>query len=221
MKKIIPLLFLIFLQFSCATTKIYPRIKCQTCVNKSDGILLMPLQWDPSFRQLSTAQANQLERMILEIFREEGFTQVELYDRMEYDLLNAGIRDVNDPVQRANINLELGIPYLLGLSLSESDWSGNWQPIDPENPEAGTYWEEDTKVSSMLRIGLFETATGDIVSDYAVEATINGMPIPIGDGETMNLNFGSVSRTVSIATRKGIKNLVLDCNCPIGENQNF
>ncbi|MFC3416869.1 hypothetical protein [Algoriphagus hitonicola] len=213
MKKIIPLLFLIFLQFSCATTKIYPRIKCQTCVSKSDGILLMPLQWDPSFRQLSTAQINELERMILEIFREEGFTQVELYDRMEYELLNAGIRDVNDPVQRAKINLELGIPYLLGLSLGESDWSGNWEAIDPDFPEAGTYWEEDTQVSSMLRIALFETAAGDIVSDYAVEATINGMPIPIGDGESLTLNFGSVIRAVSIATRKGIKNLVTDCSC--------
>lgn len=213
MKKIISLLFLIFLQFSCATTKIYPRIKCQTCVSKSDGILLMPLQWDPSFRQLSTAQINELEGMILEIFREEGFTKVELYDRMEYELLNAGIRDVNDPVQRANINLELGIPYLLGLSLGESDWSGNWEAIDPDFPETGTYWEEDTQVSSMLRIALFETAAGDIVSDYAVEATINGMPIPIGDGESLTLNFGSVIRAVSIATRKGIKNLVTDCSC--------
>ncbi|SDD67485.1 hypothetical protein SAMN04488104_104616 [Algoriphagus faecimaris] len=173
----------------------------------------MPLQWEPSFQQLSTSQINQLERMILEIFREEGFTQVDLYDRMEFELLNAGIKDVNDPVQRANINLELGIPYLLGLSLGESGWSGNWRAIDPNYPEAGTYWEEDTQVSSMLRVGLFETATGDIVSDYAVETTINGLPIPIGDGETLSMNFGSVAKAVTVATRKGIKNLVKDCSC--------
>lgn len=213
MKKLIPFLLLIFIQFSCSTTKIYPRIKCQTCVSKSDGILLMPLQWEPSFQQLSTSQINQLESMILEIFREEGFTKVDLYDRMEFELLNAGIRDVNDPVQRANINLELGIPYLLGLSLGESGWSGNWRSIDPNYPEAGTYWEEDTQVSSMLRVGLFETATGDIVSDYAVETTMNGLPIPIGEGETLSMNFGSVAKAVTVATRKGIKNLVKDCSC--------
>lgn len=57
--------------------------------------------------------------MIVEIFHEEGFTNVAIYDQMDYELLNAGIKDVEDPVQRANINLELGIPYLLGLSLGE------------------------------------------------------------------------------------------------------
>jgi hypothetical protein len=137
--------------------------------------------------------------MILEIFREEGFTKVALYDQMDYELLKAGIKDVNDPIQRANIDLELGIPYLLGLSLGELRWTGNW--------------ENDTQISNSLRIALMETATGEIISDYAVNTTIDGLPIPLGDGESMSLNFASLSKAVSISTRKGIKNLVNDCEC--------
>ena len=151
--------------------------------------------------------------MILEIFHEEGFSNVALYDQMEYELLRAGIKDVNDPVQRANIDLELGIPYLLGLSLGELRWTGTWENTDPSNIASSTYWENDTQISNSLRVALMETATGEIISDYAVNTTIDGLPIPLGDGESMSLNFASLSRAVSISTRKGIKNLVKDCEC--------
>jgi hypothetical protein len=184
-----------------------------TCVSKSDGILLMPLHWEPSFRKLSTAQLNNLENRILSTLREEGFTNVELYDRMDFELLNAGIRDINNPVQRANINLQLGIPYLLGLSLGEAEWTGEWNPINSDEPEMGTYWESDTRVSSMLRIALFETATGEIVSDYAVETTIDGLPIPIGDSESISMNFASIEQAVRLSVLKGVRNLVEDCSC--------
>jgi len=112
---------------SCISTKIYPRISCHICLSKNDGLLLLPLNWQESFRQLSFSEQNQLENLIMETFREEGFTKVAIYDQMDYELLNAGIKDVNDPIQRANINLELGIPYLLGLSLGELAWSGSWR----------------------------------------------------------------------------------------------
>ncbi|WP_155847197.1 hypothetical protein [Algoriphagus marincola] len=214
MKKSIFLTLAISLFFaSCTSTKIYPRIKCLTCVSKSDGILLMPLHWEPSFRKFSTAQLNELENRILGTLREEGFTNVELYDRMDYELLNAGVRDINDPVQRANINLQLGIPYLLGLSLGDAGWTGEWKAISPEEPEMGSYWESDTRVSSMLRIALFETAMGEIVSDYAVETTIDGIPIPVGDSESLSLNFGSIEQAVRLSVQKGIRNLVQDCSC--------
>lgn len=184
-----------------------------TCVSKNDGILLMPLHWEPSFRKLSTAQLNDLENRILSTLREEGFTNVELYDRMDYELLNAGIRDINDPVQRANINLQLGIPYLLGLSLEEAEWTGEWTPINSDGPDMGSYWESDTRVSSMLRITLLETATGEIVSDYAVKTTIGGVPIPIGDSESITLNFASIVQAVRLSVLKGVRNLVEDCSC--------
>lgn len=151
--------------------------------------------------------------MILEIFREEGFSKVALYDQMDYELLKAGIKDVNDPVQRANIDLELGIPYLLGLSLGDLRWTGTWENTDASNIASPTYWENDTQISNSLRIALMETSTGEIISDYAVNTTIDGLPIPVGDGEIMSLNFASLSKAVSISTRKGIKNLVSDCEC--------
>jgi hypothetical protein len=132
---------------------------------------------------------------------------------MDYELLNAGIKDVNDPVQRANINLELGIPYLLGLSLGELAWSGSWERNDASNIDSPFYWENDTHIKSSLRMALMETATGDVISDYAIETTIDGIPIPISDGVSLDLNFASLYKAVSISTRKGIKNMVKDCGC--------
>lgn len=132
---------------------------------------------------------------------------------MDYQLLKAGIKDVNDPVQRANINLELGIPYLLGLSLGELRWTGDWDRLDDNDPESPSFWDEDSRVSSALGIAMMETATGEVLSDYAITTTIDGLPIPIGDGQSMSMNFASLTQAVSISTRKGIKNLVKDCSC--------
>ncbi len=213
LKKTLFTLALVGFFASCSSTKIYPRIKCHICLSKTDGILLLPLNWQESFRQLSVSDQNRLEAMILKIFREEGFSNVVLYDQMDYELLRAGIKDVNDPVQRANIQLELGIPYLLGLSLGELRWTGNWGNSDPSNLASPTYYENDTQIMNSLRIALMETATGEIISDYAVNTTIDGLPIPLGDGESMSSNFASLSKAVSISTRKGIKNLVMDREC--------
>ena len=132
---------------------------------------------------------------------------------MDYQLLKAGIKDVNDPVQRANINLELGIPYLLGLSLGELRWTGDWDRLDDNDPESPSFWDEDSRVSSALGIAMMETATGEVLSDYAITTTIDGLPIPIGDGQSMSMNFASLTQAVSISTSKGIKNLVKDCSC--------
>ncbi|MFC3879070.1 hypothetical protein ACFOSV_02730 [Algoriphagus namhaensis] len=213
MKKFLLTSIIIGFLASCSTTKIYPRIECHVCLSKSDGILLLPLNWQESFRQLSISEQNELERIILETFREEGFTQVTLYDQMDYELLKTGIKDVDDPIKRANIDLELGIPYLLGLSLGELRWTGDWQNLEPSNPDSGTYWESDTRVSNSLRIALMETATGEVISDYAVTTTIDGLPIPLGEGESASLNFASLAQAVRINVRKGIKNFVADCIC--------
>lgn len=213
MKKVFLLLLTLIAFSACTSTKIYPRISCHICLMKEDGILLLPLNWQESFRQLSINEQNRLEKMIVEIFHEEGFTNVAIYDQIDYELLLAGIKDVNDPVQRANINLELGIPYLLGLSLGELAWSGNWERSDPADMDSPSYWDSDTEIKSFLRVGLMETATGDVISDYAIETTISEFPIPISDGETLDLNFGTLYKAVSISTRKGIKNMMKDCGC--------
>ncbi|WP_339867915.1 hypothetical protein [uncultured Algoriphagus sp.] len=205
------LLFTLIVFSACTSTKIYPRIKCHVHLDKNDGILLLPLNWQESFRKLSVGEQNKLEEMIVEIFQEEGFTKVAIYDQMDYELLNAGIKDVDDPVQRANIDLELGIPYLLGLSLGELAWTGQWSKTDPTLLDSPSYWESNTDIKSMLRVALMETATGNVISDYAVETTISEFPIPIGEGQTLDLNFGTLYKAVSVSTRKGIKNLMKDC----------
>jgi len=58
-----------------------------------------------------------------------------------------------------------------------------------------------------------ETATGNVISDYAIETTTNELPIPIGEERSVDVNFTTLYKTVSISTRKGIKNMVKDCGC--------
>ena len=213
MRKLIFTLIIIVSFSACTSTKIYPRIKCHICLSQTDGILLLPLNWQEGFRKLSTAQQNSLEEMILKTFKDKGFTNVTLYDQMDYELLNAGIKDVNDPIQRSKIHLELGIPYLLALSLGDLAWTGNWERTDPVIFDSPSYWESDTQIKSFLRIGLMETSTGNILNDYTIETTISEFPIPIGDGETLDTNFGSLYKAVSTSTRKGVKNMIKDCGC--------
>jgi len=211
MLKKITLLFLLLAFSACSSTKIYLRISCHICLAQEDAILLLPLNWQESFRQLSAGEQSTLEEMIVEIFHEEGFSKVAIYDQMEYELLNAGIKDINDPEQLAQVNLELGISYLIGLSLGELAWTGNWERSDPTNFDSPSYWDTDTQVKSSLRIAMMETATGNIISENSVETSMGGFPIPIGDGETIDLNTASLFKAVKISTRKGIKNLMKDC----------
>lgn len=212
MKNLLPL-FILLAFSACSSTKIYPRISCHICLAKEDGILLLPLNWQESFSQLSPGDHRYLEEMIVEIFHEGGFSKVAIYDQMEYELLNAGIKDINDPEQLAQINLELGISYLIGLSLGELAWTGNWERSDPSNFDSPSYWDTDTQVKSSLRIAMMETSTGNIISENSVETSMGGFPIPIGDGETIDLNSASLFKAVRTSIRKGIKNLMKDCEC--------
>lgn len=213
MKKLSFCLVLGLALLSCTSTKIYPRITCNLCLAQSDGVLLMPLAWDPSFRKLSTAQQNQLERMILEALRAEGFSRVELLDRLDFEMARAAIKDLSDPAQRAKLHTSLGYPYLIALSLGEAEWKGEWQFEDPNDYASHRVWESDDTVSAMLRVALVSSETGRIEADYSVQTTQSGLPIPIGDEETLELNFGSIAQSISIAARKGLKYMVADCGC--------
>ena len=95
--------FIAMVSVSCTSSKVYTSQFCKVCLSQEDGISLLPLAWEPSFRLLSVAEQSKLERQILEKLRSQGFTKVELYDRMDYELLNAGIKDLNDPKQLAKV----------------------------------------------------------------------------------------------------------------------
>ncbi|OOG69442.1 hypothetical protein [Algoriphagus sp. A40] len=89
MKKLIHFLVSLSIFASCTTSKIYTSRSCSVCLNPNDGILLLPLAWEPSFQLLSVAEKNQLERQILSDLRGKGFTKIELYDQLDYELLKS------------------------------------------------------------------------------------------------------------------------------------
>lgn len=207
------LLILGMLAYACRSTQVYPRIKCLSCIPQEEKILLLPLDWDPGFQSLTQTERNRLESALLTYLQSERYTQVERYDDLEYELLNAGISDLEDPVHRAQLNLDLGFRYLLALRLSESGWAGKWNPLHPDVPEEGSDWEEDTRIYSMVRVAMIETASGRFAGDYAVATQIDGMPIPIGEGEVVSLNFGSVEQAIRVSAKKGLQELLKDCSC--------
>lgn len=173
----------------------------------------MPLPWDAGFSKLSPGEQNSLETQILSILRDQGFTKVELYDRLEYELFSAGIKDLNDPTQRAKVNSSLGYPYFLGITLGETRDSDGWdyrteQEVYDMNPPA-----PDLEISATLRVALIETSTGNIVSDNAIVTEVNSWGTPDKDGGHNYWNFGSVSQAIRKATSKGIGFMVKDCGC--------
>lgn len=213
-KKFRCLVFAIFIAFfSCTSTQIYPRLKCHICLSQPDGILLLPLAWNSGFNQLTPGEQNVIEQKILDILINEGFTKVELYDRLNAELFNAGIIDPNDSTQRSKISSNLGYKYLLGLSLGEMRNADTWdyrseQQLYEMNPPS-----PDQEFSAMVRIALIETSTGNIVSDNTIFTKIDGWGIPDKEGGVDYWNFGSLSQVIRKASQKGTENFIKDCGC--------
>jgi hypothetical protein len=205
---------LIFSGTSCTTSKIYTSQFCKVCLGKADGILLLPLAWEPSFRLLSDSEKNQLERQILEKLRRLGYSKVELYDRMDYELLKAGIRDLNDPVQLAKVQSELGYPYLLGLALGPSREGEGWSYLNPEEVNAAVpVPDPDMEVRATLRIALIETKSGQIVSDQTVVSQNSGWSNTDKDGGVDYWNFASISGVLLHGVDKGVSSMAKECSC--------
>lgn len=212
MNKFIPLLFSLFFLASCTNSKIYTSRSCTICLNPEDGILLLPLAWEPSFRLLSVAQKNQLERQILSDLKAKGYERIELYDQLDYELLKAGIQDLNDPFQRAKIHFELGYSYLLGLSLGPTREGEGWS-YQTEQEAFALDPAPDMEVSAILRIALIEVSTGDIVSDNTVVSKNSGFSKPDKDGGLDYWNFATISGVIRKGVRKGVDFLAKQCAC--------
>lgn len=198
---------------ACTSSKVFTRFKCHICLAKTDGILLLPLGWDAGFSQLSNGEQNRLEERILSILSKKGFTKVALYDQLDYELLSAGIKDLNDPEQRARVNLELGFPYFLGVTLGETRDSEGWDYRTEQEVYSMTPPTTDQDISATLRVALIETSTGNIVSDNAIVTEINAWNFSDEDGGENIWNLGSVNQAIYAATKKGVDFMVKDCSC--------
>ena len=184
------------------------------CLDRSDGILLLLLNWDLSFRKLSIAQQNSLERDILKTLRSQGFTKVDLYDRMDYELLSAGIPDLNDSIQRSKVNTVVGYPYLIGLTLVKIKDSDGWDYQTPEEANAiYPVYREELEVSATIRMALIETLTRKIVSDNSIKTEINELGSRDDEDGINYWDFGTIQRAVRVATEKGTRHIIQDCGC--------
>lgn len=212
MRSIITIIFVLLFFTSCTTSKIYTSRSCTVCLNPNDGILLLPLAWEPSFQLLSVAEKNQLERQILSDLRGKGYTKIELYDQLDYELLKAGINNLNDPIQRAKIESELGYSYLLGLSLGPTREGEGWS-YQTEQEEYDLAPDPDMEVSAFLRIALIESKTGEIVSDNTVDSENSGFSKSDKDGGSDYWNFASISGMIRSGVGKGVDFLAKNCGC--------
>lgn len=163
---------------------------------------------------VSVAEQNELESQILTTLRDQGFSKAELYDRMDYELLSAGIKDLNDSIQRGKVNSTLGYPFLIGISLGDTEDTDGWDYQRPEEVNAiHQEYREPLEISATLRVALIETSTGEIVSDNSVFTEIREIGIPDKEGGLEYWNFGTVSKAIRTATGKGITFMVKDCGC--------
>jgi len=162
---------------------------------------------------LSRAEQNELERQIQSILQDQGFTKVTFYDQLDYELLSAGIKDLNDPEQRAKISTSLGYSYLLGISLDNTRNSEGWDYRNPLEAYEMMPPITDMEISASMRVALIETQTGKIVSDNAISSDILGWGMSEDAGSQNNWNFNTISLAIKAAARQGIKFMVNDCEC--------
>jgi hypothetical protein len=212
MKLTLPILAVLLFFASCTTSKVYTSRTCTACLRPDDGVLLLPLAWEPSFRQLSVAQKNQLERQILADLTSKGYTRVELYDRLDYELLNAGIKDLNDSIQRSKIHSELGYTYLLGLSLGPTREGEGWSYQNAQEAY-GLDPVPDMEVSAIIRVALIEASTGIIVSDNTIISTNSGFTNKDKEDGLEYWNFATISGVIRKGVGKGVDFLTKTCGC--------
>lgn len=137
---------------------------------------------------------------------------MEVLDRLDYELLKGGIRDLNNPAQREKINLKLGYKYLIGLTLGPTCVGEDlgYQTTQEVYEMAPV---PDMEVSSILRMALISTSTGQIESDFTVKSVNSGLSISdIEDGMDYR-NYAALFDVVQHGVTKGTKNLVKGCSC--------
>lgn len=212
MKKLIPVVFALFFLASCTSSKVFPARTCMVCLKPTDGILLIPLAWEPTFRALSEGQKIQLERQILSDLRKEGFTKVELLDRLDYELLREGIKDLNDSVQREKIHSKLGYSYLIGITLGPTREGEGWSYQRPEEAFA-LESVPDMEVSALLRMALISMQTGAIEADYSISSKNHGWSFEDKDEGMEYWSFADVYDVIRHGTHKGVSELVKGCGC--------
>ncbi|WP_157963246.1 hypothetical protein [Algoriphagus litoralis] len=197
---------------SCTSSKIFTARTCMVCMQPDDGVLVLPLAWEPSFRQLSVTQKNQIERQILALLKNEGFQNVELLDRLDYELLRERIKDLNDPMQREKLSSKLGYSYLIGLTLGPTRVGETWGYQTPQEAyELAPV--PDMEISSVLRMVLISTETGQIESDFIITSTNSGFSTRDKEGGMDYQNYAELFGVIQHGVTKGIKNLVKGCRC--------
>jgi hypothetical protein len=212
MKKLLSVLIALLLFASCTTSKIFTARTCMVCLEPNDGILLLPLSWEPSFRLLSVAEKNQIERQIISLLQKEGFQKVEVLDNLDYELLREGIKDLNDPVQREKLSSKLGYSYLMGLTLGPTRVGETWGYQTPQEVyELAPV--PDMEVSSILRMALISTETGQIESDFTITSTNSGFSTSDEEDGLDYQNYAELAGVIHHGVTKGTKNLIKGCSC--------
>lgn len=212
MKKLLPALIVLLLFASCTTSKIFTARTCMVCLQPEDGVLVLPLAWEPSFRILSVAEKNQIERQILSLLQNEGFQKVEVLDRLDYELLKEEIKDLNDPVQREKLSSKLGYSYLIGLTLGPTRVGETWG-YQTSQEAFDLAPVPDMEVSSILRMALISTETGQIESDFTITSTNSGFSTSDEEDGVDYQNYAELFGVIHHGVTKGTKNLVKGCSC--------
>lgn len=212
MKKLIPIFLSVIFFASCTNSKIYTARTCMVCLQPQDGILVLPLAWEPTFRLLSVAEKNQIERQIISLLNKEGFQKVEILDNLDYELLREGIKDLNDPVQREKLSSKLGYSYLIGLTLGPTRVGETWgyqtaQEVYDLAPVL------DMEVSSILRMALISTETGQIDSDFTITSSNSGFSTNSEDDGLDYQNYAKLAGVIRNGITKGTKKMVKGCSC--------
>ncbi|GHB37868.1 hypothetical protein [Mongoliitalea lutea] len=211
--KYFPVLVLLLIFSSCVQSKIFPIGPSRACFEPTDGVVLAP------FQDIGFNEAVKLEGIIQEELKKAGFGNVETAPDLEYEMLAAGIKDVDDPDQFYRFFSELKRQWFIQVDIV--GWK-NEGGLAYEQEDLGRKGSDPYYVSPQIsnsnvvkvRFIVWDTQQDVKVYEFESQTTASGIPIPSGNDEDMySLNLSSMSMVLQKSVRKGAIHLGKKMKC--------
>lgn len=198
---------------SCVQSKIFPIGPSRACFDPADGVVLAP------FQDIGFNEAVKLEGIIKEELKKAGFANVETAPDLEYEMLAAGIKDVDDPDQFYRFYSELNRQWFIQVTIV--GWK-NEGGLAFEQEDLGRKGSDPYYVSpsisndnvARVRFVIWDTQQDVKIYEFESQTRTSGIPIPSGNDEDLySVNLSSMSMVLQKSVRKGAKHLGKKMEC--------
>lgn len=160
-----------------------------------------------------------MERIIKEELKKAGFGNVETAPDLEYEMLAAGIKDVDDPDQFYRFFSELNRQWFIQVDIvGWKNEGGLAHEYEDRTRKGSDPYYVSPRIANdnvvRVRFVVWDTQQDVKVYEFESQTTASGLPIPSGDDEEIySLNMSSMSMVLQKSVRKGAIHLGKKMKC--------